>query len=69
MLSVDDWNTNDFRDINRANWDERAPAHATSPVMADVTTAQRGPSPKRRAPQSEGGLPADGERAGGAADG
>jgi len=21
----------DYRDINRANWDERAPAHATSP--------------------------------------
>ena len=26
ILSVDD-----YRDINRANWDERAPAHATSP--------------------------------------
>ena len=28
---ANDRRTDDYRDINRANWDERAPAHATSP--------------------------------------
>ncbi len=28
---MDDSRTDDYRDINRANWDQRAPAHANSP--------------------------------------